>query len=85
MSNFRVMFGLQFVCGDRRFVGVGIDELERELRAAGHEVEREYVMGELDTYDGDGWVVRVDGEVVASAASLGGLEDRLRRWKEGRR
>ena len=58
-----------------------IDQMERELREAGHEVVREYVMGELDdTYDGDGWRVTVYGEVVAEAASIGGLEERLRRW-----
>jgi hypothetical protein len=48
---------------------MGIEEMERELRAAGHDVERAYVMGELDTYDGDGWVVRVDGKVVAAGGS----------------
>jgi ketosteroid isomerase-like protein len=58
-----------------------IEDMERELREAGHEVEREYEMGKaLDTYDGDGWVVRVDGKAVASAASLGGLEEGLGQW-----
>lgn len=58
-----------------------IDQMERELREAGHEVVQEYVMGELEeTYDGDGWAVRVDGRVVASAASIGSLEKSLRAW-----
>ena len=57
-----------------------IEVLERELQEAGHDVERDYVMGELETYDGDGWVFRVDGEVVASAASIGALEERLEAW-----
>ncbi len=60
-----------------------IDQMGCELRAAGHEVVRDYVLGTLEgTFDGEGWVVRVGGEGVATAASIGSLEERLRWWVE---
>lgn len=58
----------------------GIEDMERELREAGHDVDREYVFDGQDSHDGAGWTVRVDGETVASGASLGALEDTLRGW-----
>lgn len=61
-----------------------IEEMERELADAGHEVEREFVdEGLEDSHDGAGWIVRVDGEVVASGSSIGALEDALRAWIRG--
>lgn len=60
-----------------------IEEIQRELCEAGHDVEWDYLMGALDhTYASDGWEVRVDGELVASALSTGAFEDRLSWWLE---
>lgn len=62
-----------------------IEEVERELRDSGRTVERAYLWeGVENSRDGQGWVLRVDGEVVASAASLGGLEAAIAGWQRTR-
>lgn len=59
-----------------------IQELERDLRAAGHQVERTYeapVESRQQASDAE-WVFRVDGKVVARGGAMSELEEALRRW-----
>lgn len=65
-------------------MGQSIDQMEQEIRDSGRQTEREYVFEGLDTRDGAGWVVRVDGEVIVAAASIGSLEGALRAWIDSR-
>ena len=63
----------------------GIQEVERQLRAAGHQVERTYeapVVSRQEASDAE-WVFRVDGKVVARGAAIGVLEEAVRRWMSG--
>lgn len=52
--------------------------LESEIAAAGHQLDRTYQGKVADTPDADdrGWVVHVDGELVAT----GRVEAGLREW-----
>lgn len=59
-----------------------ITTLEAEIAGAGQEPEREYVFGELDTRDGGGWLVRVEGELLATRASVRQAGAGLRGWWE---
>lgn len=61
-----------------------ITAIERELRTAGHQVDRTLEDGpEPRTAFSDAhWVFRVDGEVVATGRALGPLEDAVRTWLE---
>ncbi len=54
--------------------------LEAEITAAGHELERDYQFGGLGTRGGDGWVIPVDGEFVATGALVGQAKEG---WWEG--
>lgn len=55
--------------------------LETEMTAAGHQLERMYEWeGVPDTRDGEGWVVTVDGAVVATGVSAGRVEVGVRKW-----
>lgn len=49
--------------------------MEAERREAGHQVSRARTRTTAA-----GWVVQVDGEQVAAGASIGALEEALRRW-----
>ena len=63
-----------------------IQALERELRAAGHEVQRTYeapVRSQQRAADAE-WVFRVDGKVVARGAEMDELAEELARWMEAR-
>ena len=63
-----------------------IQDLERELREAGHQVERTYeapVRSQQRSSDAE-WVFRVDGKVVARGAGIGELEVELARWMDAR-
>lgn len=51
---------------------------ERELREAGHPVERTYEGGPAEGQ----WLVWVNGEPAAERPAIGALEDALRRWRE---
>lgn len=55
--------------------------LEAEITAAGHQLERTYEWADVPgTRDGEGWVVRIGGELVATGGSIGRLEAGLREW-----
>ncbi|MGD8866437.1 MAG: hypothetical protein PVI01_02390 [Gemmatimonadales bacterium] len=58
--------------------------MQRSLgrREAGHDVEQDFVYESQDSHDGAGWVVRVEGKLVASGPSSGALEVALRRWRQ---
>lgn len=59
--------------------------LVAEIAAAGHELEREYEWENVpETRSGEGWCVRVDGELVATGGSIGRVEAGLREWWEGK-
>lgn len=60
--------------------------LEAEITAAGHQLERTYEWEDVpETRNGEGWVVRIDGELVATGASAGRVEAGLREWWRGNR
>lgn len=57
--------------------------LEHEIATAGHQLERTFegsVAGRPDPELGPGWVVRVDGQLVATGGSVGRVEAGLRGW-----
>lgn len=56
--------------------------LESEITAAGHQLERTYQGKVADTPGPEdrGWVVHVDGELVATGGSVGRVEAGLREW-----
>lgn len=58
-----------------------INDMERELREAGHEVVTENVEGPpRREHTGAQWTVSVDGEVVARGGAIGEVEVALQRW-----
>lgn len=58
--------------------------LEAEITAAGHQLERAYEWADVpNTRDGEGWVVRIGGELVATGGSIGRVEAGLRGWWTG--
>lgn len=59
--------------------------LEDEITAAGHQLERTYEGKVADSPGAEdrGWVVHVDGELVATGGSVGRVEAGLRDWWEG--
>lgn len=64
-----------------------IASMERELRAAGHQIQRTYEapVGSRQEFSDAEWVFRVDGKVVARGAAIGQLAAALQRWMEVRR
>lgn len=62
-----------------------ITDIEHQLREAGHHVERIYEPpeGSLKPLSESQWYFRVDGQVVATGAAIGDLEENVRRWMAG--
>jgi hypothetical protein len=67
-------------------MGKRLEDLEAELRAAGHQVERtfEAPVGSRQEFSDAEWVVRVDGKVIARGGAVGVLRDELAKWMGAR-